>query len=273
MLSDSKALLYLCSLNLHAMLAFTKQGAGPTLILIHGFCESKEMWTAFARELSKSYTVYAVDLPGFGDSAFEQSSISLEEAAVAVHDWMEQGKISQPAVIGHSLGGYVALAMAELDGASLKAIGLFHSTAFKDDEEKIGIRNRTLSFIKKHGVEKFVDSFVPPLFSEQHRIEQGEAIAQLIERGKKSSKKGVLAFIEAMRDRKDRMDVWKNFPGPKLMIAGSLDASVKIEASRQHQPFASHYHELPETGHMGMFEEPEKTLQLMEGFLRDVWAK
>ncbi|WP_304517001.1 alpha/beta fold hydrolase [Cecembia rubra] len=255
------------------MIAFSQQGSGPALILIHGFCESKEMWKTFVEQLSNNYTVYCPDLPGFGDSPLLENEISLETAAVLLQEWMEENNIHNPIVIGHSLGGYITLALAELLGHGLKAIGLFHSTAFPDDEEKKQTRNKTIGFIKKYGVDKFVESFVPPLFSDQHRSEQADQITELIQAGKMSSQNGLIAFTAAMRDRKDRFELWKNFQGPKLMIAGELDLAVKIDGSRRHQPYASHYHELIGTGHMGMFEEPERTLGIIQDFLKDVEIK
>lgn len=228
------------------------------------------MWKTFSDHLSTSFQVFCPDLPGFGESPINQSQISLEETAVILHDWIEENQIDNPFIIGHSLGGYVTLALAELMGSQLKAIGLFHSTAFADDEEKKKTRNKTIDFVKKHGVNKFIDSFVPPLFSEQHRTEQAEKIDELIFLGKKSSKKGLLAFIAAMRDRKDRFEVWETFQGPKLMIAGEFDPAVKIESSRLHKPFATHYHELKGVGHMGMFEESKKTLETVKEFLKQI---
>jgi pimeloyl-ACP methyl ester carboxylesterase len=249
------------------MIAFSQKGTGQPLILIHGFCESKEMWKTFSDQLSKSYQVFCPDLPGFGESPINQTQISLEETAVLLHEWMEENHIHHPIIIGHSLGGYVTLALAELMGQELKAIGLFHSTAFADDLEKKKTRNKTIDFVKKNGVDKFIDSFVPPLFSEQHRAFQSEKIEELISLGKRTSKQGILAFIVAMRDRKDRFDVWKTFQGPKLMIVGDLDPAVKVESSRMHKPFATHYHELTGVGHMGMFESEIESLFLFDAFL------
>ncbi|MCH6235376.1 alpha/beta fold hydrolase [Cognataquiflexum rubidum] len=250
------------------MINFVSFGQGKPLILIHGFCESKEMWITFSQELAKTHTVYCIDLPGFGESPLQQDSITLEEVAVMLHDWMEENRIYHPTVIGHSLGGYITLALAELMGNGLAAIGLFHSTAFPDDAEKKKTRNKTITFIKKHGVYKFIDSFVPPLFSEQHRITHKNRIEELTALGKKSSKKGVLGYLAAMRDRKDRMEVWKNFNGKKLMIAGVLDGAVKIEGSRMHKPYTDDYFELQEVGHMGMFEAEQETLIILQEFLK-----
>lgn len=250
------------------MINFVSIGQGKPLIFIHGFCESKEMWITFSEELAKTHTVYCIDLPGFGESPLQQDSITLEEVAVMLHDWMEENRIYHPTVIGHSLGGYVTLALAELMGNELTAMGLFHSTAFPDDLEKKKTRNKTITFIKKHGVDKFIDSFVPPLFSEQHRIIHKSKIEELTALGKKSSKKGVLAYLAAMRDRRDRIEVWKNFKGKKLMIAGVLDGAVKIEGSRMHKPHTDEYFELQEVGHMGMFEAEKETLKILKDFLK-----
>jgi pimeloyl-ACP methyl ester carboxylesterase len=249
------------------MISFTKQGSGKPIILLHGFCETKEMWKTFSVQLSESHTVYCLDLPGFGESSLKASQLNLEEVAVILHDWMEEQKIQKPIIIGHSLGGYVALAMTELMGSELEGIGLFHSTAFADDQEKKHTRNKTITFIKKCGVEKFIESFVPPLFAAQHQERLEKEIETLIQYGKKTAKKTIIAYIEAMRDRKERFEVWKTFGGAKLMIAGILDPAVKIEASKEHQAFATSYYELEGVGHMGMFEKKDKCLEIIKAFL------
>jgi pimeloyl-ACP methyl ester carboxylesterase len=224
------------------------------------------MWHYFAEKLSERFRVICPDLPGFGDSPISGDRITLEEVAVQLEEWMEESRIADPIIIGHSLGGYVALALLELMGNRIKAIGLFHSTAFPDDEEKKGMRDRTIVFLKKNGVEKFVTSFVPPLFPEKRREELSAQIESAIEDAKRSSLDGLIAYAGAMRDRKDRLDILRNFTGPKLLIAGTEDSAVKIEASRAQQDAFSHYVELPGVGHMGMVEEREKVLELVREF-------
>lgn len=246
---------------------FFEKGSGQPVVLIHGFCEIGAMWEDFAQELSQSFRVLFPDLPGFGGSILSQPHITLEEVAVLLEEWMEENGVENPILIGHSLGGYVALALLELMGSKIRGIGLFHSTAFADDAEKKEMRNRTIQFLKKFGAEKFVSSFVPPLFSEKHREEFASEIEQATEQAKQSSLEGLIAFSEAMRDRKDRYDVLKSFQGPKLMIAGTEDGAVKIESSRRQKEAFTHYYELEGTGHMGMIEEKERTLALVRKFL------
>lgn len=246
---------------------YTDQGNGNPVILIHGFCEAKEMWKKFEEELSSHYRVLCPDLPGFGETHWYEETISLEKAAEMLKEWINDLGLEKPVVIGHSLGGYVVLALAELMGDELGGIGLFHSTAFADDEEKIGVRNRTITFVKKHGVRKFVDSFVPPLFTEEHRESMKDSIQEVVEIARTTSYEGLISFTKAMRDRKERIDILRDFNGKKLMIAGVLDGAVKVDASRKHQGYVDFYHELPEAGHMGMFEAEKETLQMVRDFL------
>jgi pimeloyl-ACP methyl ester carboxylesterase len=245
---------------------FFEKGTGQPVILIHGFCESGKMWVDFADTLSKEFRVVCPDLPGFGNSPIWGDQISLEEVAVLLEEWMESVQINHPILIGHSLGGYVSLALLELMESRIKAIGLFHSTALEDDADKKQMRNRTIEFLKKNGVEKFVTSFVPPLFPENRRSELSAQIESAIEDAKRSSLNGLIAYSGAMRDRKERLEVLKQFSGPKLLIAGTEDGAVKIESSRAQKEAFSHYVELESVGHMGMVEKKEKTLEVVLNF-------
>jgi pimeloyl-ACP methyl ester carboxylesterase len=252
------------------MLHFFEKGQGPALLFLHGFCESGEMWRYFADSLSNQYRVLCLDLPGFGNSTMTHPISSLEEVALQLEEWMDALQIQNPIVMGHSLGGYVALALLERMGSRIQAIGLLHSTAYADDLEKKEMRNRTLTFLKKHGASKFVTSFVPQLFSEHRRMELDDELARAIEDGKRSSLEGLIAYTIAMRDRVDRLAVLQQFAGPKLLLAGTVDGSVKIESSRAQQSAFTHYIELEGVGHLGMVEEKEKTLEVVQNFVREV---
>ena len=248
------------------MIHFFEKGQGQPIVLIHGFCEISEMWRDFAEYLSSDFRVICPDLPGFGKSTIASDQTTLEEIAVQLEEWMGENQISDPIVIGHSLGGYVTLALLELMGNRLKAVGLFHSTAFPDDPEKKEMRDRTVIFLMKNGVDKFVISFVPPLFSESRRDELKTQIDLALEQAKESTLEGLIAFTRAMRDRKDRLEVLKHFPGPKLFVAGTQDGAVKIETSRAQKDAFTDYFELEETGHMGMIESKNVALEIVRNF-------
>jgi pimeloyl-ACP methyl ester carboxylesterase len=252
------------------MLHFFEKGQGPALLFLHGFCESGEMWRHLADSLSTQYRVLCPDLPGFGASPITHPITCLEDVAEQLEGWMDTLQIQNPIVLGHSLGGYVALALLERMGDRIQAIGLLHSTAYADDLEKKEMRNRVLTFLNKHGAAKFVTSFVPQLFPEHRREELADAMAHAIEDGQRSSLEGLLAYTVAMRDRQDRIAILQQFAGSKLLLAGTLDGSVKIESSRAQQGAYTHYIELEGVGHLGMVEEKEKTLAVVEDFVREV---
>jgi pimeloyl-ACP methyl ester carboxylesterase len=251
------------------MLHFFEKGQGPVLLFLHGFCETGEMWRYFADSLSTQYRVLCPDLPGFGASPITHPITCLEDVAEQLEEWMDALQIQHPIVLGHSLGGYVALALLERMGDRIKAIGLLHSTAYADDLEKKELRNRVIIFLKKHGAAKFVSSFVPQLFPEHRREELAGAMVHAIEDGQRSSLEGLLAYTVAMRDRKDRLAVLEQFEGPKLLLAGTIDGAVKIESSRAQQGAFTHYIELEGVGHLGMVEEKEKTLAVVQDFVRE----
>ena len=251
------------------MLHFFEKGQGPVLLFLHGFCETGEMWRYFADSLSTQYRVLCPDLPGFGASPITHRITCIEDVAEQLEEWMDALQIQHPIVLGHSLGGYVALALLERMGDRIKAIGLLHSTAYADDLEKKELRNRVIIFLKKHGAAKFVSSFVPQLFPEHRREELAGAMAHAIEDGQRSSLEGLLAYTVAMRDRKDRLAVLEQFEGPKLLLAGTIDGAVKIESSRAQQGAFTHYIELEGVGHLGMVEEKEKTLAVVQDFVRE----
>lgn len=248
------------------MLNFFEKGEGRPVILIHGFCETSQMWDHFSDSLAKDFRIICPDLPGFGKSPIDSDQISLKNVAQKLVPWMDQENIQNPIVIGHSLGGYIALALLAEMREKIKGIGLFHSTVYGDDEEKQEMRNKTISFLKKHGVDKFVTTFVPALFPPFRKVELETQINLAVSQAKESSLNGLIAFSKAMRDRKDATGILQKFQGKKLFIAGVLDEFVKIKSSRAQQNLFTTYHEFAETGHMGMIERKEETLEIVRQF-------
>lgn len=253
-------------------ITYTENGSGNPVILLHGFCESKEMWEFFQKNLSSSYRVLCPDLPGFGESPVLADKVTIRSVSEALSRWISDMNLVNPVVIGHSLGGYIALELISKLGERVKGIGLFHSTALVDNEEKVGVRNKTVTFLRKFGTEPFVNSFLPLLFPEKRQEEVKEIINMLLLRARTIAPETVIAYTEAMRDRQDQMYVLETFRGNKFFIAGEFDMAVPLENSRKHSNIVTHYLELKETGHMGMFEKPNETLVYVDQFLRKTFG-
>lgn len=251
------------------MLAYTEQGTGFPLVLIHGFCESKKIWQHFMGPLSRHYHVIAIDLPGFGESTHDVRYYSMEAMADAVCQLLVKLDIKKCVMVGHSLGGYVSLAFAEKYGDMLSGMGLFHSTAYADTEEKRQNRNKTIDYIERHGVEAFIKPFVPPLFFMRNRQRLEAEIALMTEIGLETPLETVLHVSKAMRDREDRSELVANLTIPVMYIIGKEDGSVPFEFSIKQcsLPKRSVVYIFEETGHMGMFERAPETLKAVEGFV------
>lgn len=252
-------------------IAYTELGSGNPVILLHGFCESKEMWEFFQKNLSANYRVLCPDLPGFGNSPLPGGELSIDTVAFSLCSWMKMLNVVDPVVIGHSLGGYVTLGLAAQLEKAIKGIGLFHSTAFADDVDKVGVRNKTITFLRKFGTEPFVNSFLPQLFPEIKQDELKDTIDELLQRGRTIAPETLIAYTQAMLNRPDRKQVLEEFTGNKLFIAGEFDAAIPLENSRRHSSCVTHYLQLKETGHMGMFEKPNETLVYIDQFLRETF--
>ena len=249
-------------------------GSGPVLVFLHGFCESKVLWQDFVRPFAAEYRVILLDLPGFGNNDAPRQDYSMESAAAFVQQVLAELQVEKCVVVGHSMGGYVALALAERWPRLLAGLSLFHSSALPDTEEKKDTRNKTIDFINKHGVDKFMDTFVAPLFYEDNRETHQHAIDLLTRIGKQAGQQAVVGAIAGMRDRPDRLAVLRAASFPVQFIAGKQDPAVPLEQTLQqcHLPREAYALFLDHTGHMGMFERPRETLQAVQAFAAHCFA-
>lgn len=253
-------------------LSYKEFGQGKAVVFVHGFCENHTIWSDYAQKLSSSYHVIVPDLPGFGDSSPEfGEAVSMEYYARRVHELLEVvcKNEEQVTFIGHSLGGYVALAFAELYPERINGFGLFHSTAFPDNEEKKQSRDKVAQYIQDKGVPAFTDNFVEPLFYAGNRAQLKNEIEEVKKQAGLSSKEGAVAATLAMKERADRTAVLKESKVPVLFIAGKKDTSIPIEKSLEqfHFPAKSLVYLLDNVGHMGMIEEKEECLMVVKSFI------
>ncbi len=244
-------------------------GSGQPVVFIHGFCETHKIWNHITGKLIHSFRVITVDLPGFGESQLPDYLFSLSDIAGEIHEMLISRKIINPVLIGHSLGGYVALAYANLFEPELRGLGLFHSNAYCDTPDKKENRTRLIDFIESNGVEPFVRSFIPSLFYERRRAQLDDLIKELVAEALKTSGQSFREYARAMRDRDDNVDLLKRFQKPAMMIIGENDGSVPLEKSIEQSKMLQRPYilTLKETGHMGMFERPVETFNFLHNFL------
>ncbi len=246
---------------------FTDRGKGFPIVFLHGFCETHEVWRAVLPHLQQSWRVLAADLPGFGKSNVSVPPSSLDEVAETVIQWLHALNIRKCIMFGHSLGGYVTLAIAGKSPDVLSAFGLIHSTAYADSEEKKANRNRVIDFVKQHGVNPFVETFIPPLFADQRHI----LVSETVNLAKTTPPETLLAYTAAMRDRPDRISVLTGFQGKILLLAGAEDRLIPVESIKEQAQLCR----LPVVAvlegvaHMGMLERETETVRVLKSFLEN----
>jgi pimeloyl-ACP methyl ester carboxylesterase len=249
-------------------LFFREYGTGVPVILLHGFPMNQQMWDSFAEKLSDQFRVFTIDLPGFGKSPGLPGPFSIAQVADHVCAWIRDKKLNKCALIGHSMGGYVALAMAEKAPELFSGLVLFHSTAYADSAEKRESRNKVLEFIDKHGIHAFTSNFIGPLFADP----QHDSIAKVRSITMEATAETVKGYTQAMRDRPDRLEVLTAFHNPILFLAGEKDAGISVQSIQQQaarSPLAEAYI-LSNVAHMGMFENEKKSISIIRSFLQKI---
>ncbi len=258
-------------------------GKGKPVLLLHGFGEDGTVWDKQVDFLKTHFRLLIPDLPGSGQSSMipDMSIEGLADAVKAVLDTELQKQHQEEAetvsLIGHSMGGYITLALAEKYPHLLNALGLFHSSAFADDDEKKAARLKSISFIQNNGPYEFLKTSIPGLF---HRGQDGlqpsdpydhqQEMDALVEQGKNFSAEALIQYYQAMIARPDRTAVLKNFPRPILFILGEHDKAVPMAQGlkQTHLPGLSYIFVLRNSAHMGMWEETGKANAAVLEFLQ-----
>ncbi|MDB5279970.1 MAG: alpha/beta hydrolase [Ferruginibacter sp.] len=246
-------------------------GAGKPVVLVHGFGEDGTVWQPQIDFLKEYFRLIVPDIPGSGQSEIIKDA-NIDTYAEVVKQIIDkeypEGK-TQVTLIGHSMGGYVTLAFAGKYSGCLNSIGLFHSTAFADPEEKKQTRRKAIDFIKTKGAFSFLKTSTPGLFTKSFAEKAPEKINALIEEGKKFSNEALVQYYEAMIERPDRTSVLKQMNTPVLFIIGENDIAIPLQSSLQqcYLPNQSYVTILEQSAHMGMWEESEKANKVLFNFL------
>lgn len=251
------------------MKIFSKiRGKGKPLIFLHGFPMHQGIWDSFSDHFISSYTTVTLDLPGFGKSDPLPGAFTIEDVADEVLSFIEIHKLHNPVVIGHSLGGYVALAMIARRPEAIGGVVLFHSTALADSAERRESRNKVIEFVNKKGAKEFTTNFIAPLFADPEHgdIERIRQIAATTVKGT------VVGYTQAMRDRPDRVKTIRTYEKPTLYLVGAKDPGIPLASVYQQAEDCKkcEIHVLDNVAHMGMVENPAEAAGRIKDFLNKI---
>jgi len=248
---------------------FTDEGEGKVIVLLHGFLSSSTMWNSLVPELRKKNRIISIDLLGHGHTECLGYIHSMELMADAVSAVLSHLKIIQLSIIGHSLGGYVALAFAEKHPKKIKGICLMNSTAEEDSPERVKLRNRAIKVSKTNYVD-LVKVSIRNLFRPKNLSIYSEEIKALKKEALKTPLQGYIAAQEGMKIRKNREIILQSRNFKKMMIISRKDPVLEYHTLiKQAKKAKIEIVEFPD-GHMPYIENRSNFLQAIMHFIENI---
>ncbi len=256
-------------LHKNTKIAYSETGKGTAVVLLHGFLENATMWNFYVPEFSKKYRVITIDLLGHGQTECMGYLHTMEDMADAVHAVLHELRIRKAIFVGHSMGGYVALAFAELYPDNVKGIVLLNSTSRADSEERKGNRDRAIVCVKKD-YSAFIRMSIANLFSEDNREKLSEEIENVKLEALKTPLQGIVAALEGMKTRNDREVLLHFAPYPIMLILGEKDPVLNFnETKEQIDGTEVKFASFPD-GHMSHIENRNKLGKVLLDFFKGI---
>lgn len=248
-------------------ISYDLKGKGTTLVFLHGFGETRQMWKNYL-PFFEGYQTLTIDLPGAGAS--DIMDVSIARMAKIVNAILLAENIEKCVFIGHSMGGYVACAFAKMYEEKLLGFCLFHSQPHADKEEKKSGRNKAINFVKKNGSGVYFKGLLPMLFAGDFIKNNKNTLDKIVSEASAMESSAVIYQLQAMRDRPDNQSVLVNAKVPICFIIGKEDIAVPSTNSLNQTflPKISDIHILEDVGHMGMYEATQKTVEILKHFIQ-----
>jgi pimeloyl-ACP methyl ester carboxylesterase len=230
-------------------------------VFLHGFGEDQRVWSDFLPLFSWPFEYIVVDYTTWTDC------LDIKDYAIKIMSDLPGN--TKFILVGHSMGGYVALAMAEQFSSQIHQVVMLHSSPWADTEEKKLGRDRTIEFLNKYSVKDFLGPFVPNLFAPKFAETHAELLSSLVVRYQNLLKEGLIASSLAMKNRPDYQLFLAKTKIPFLFIQGSEDALIStdlikavLQDKAQHKLVI-----LQDVGHQGQYEAPSACFEAINAFI------
>lgn len=245
---------------------YTDQGSGRAVVLLHGFLETASIWKDVVELVEHRHRIITIDLLGHGQTGCLGYIHTMEMMAEAVISVLDHLKVENFFAIGHSMGGYVALALAEAYPKRIEGLCLMNSTPFADSHDRQTNRDRAIRAVK-HNPLTFIRMSIANLFDPHNKIQFTDEIESIMLEAMALPVQGIVAALEGMKVRKDRSKVLTELKVPKLAILGRHDPVLDYDTLRP-QLEALHIMIAPmDGGHMSYIETKKEITYIFSHFI------
>ncbi len=244
------------------------QGKGETLVLLHGLLENSSMWNTIVPEICQGRQVVTIDLLGHGKTGSMGYVHTMQLMAEAVFAVLNHLKIISYTLIGHSLGGYVALELAKTNPSAVLGLCLMNSTYQPDTQERRKLRKRAIDMAKTNYESLVRISFVN-LFSSESKEHYKAEIDQALIEALKTPVQGFISAQEGMYKRRGMLDFFKKLKANKMIILGRDDGLMNAEIiDQQIERTDIAFHKIT-GGHMSHIENNKEFTYLIKQFIEN----
>jgi 3-oxoadipate enol-lactonase len=262
--------------SLDAQIDVRVDGNGAsTIVLLAGFPLAREIWDAVAERLAEEYRVVRPDLRGMGASSVAAGPYLMETLAGDVAAVFDALGLDRATIVGHSLGGYVALAFARIFSERLERMALVCSRVAADTSEQRRAREELANRLDAaHDSQILADAYADRLLSQATKKNRADIVETVRAIVKRTDPRGAAAMLRGMAMRGASDDVAPDIEFPVLVLAGGSDGVVPLEESRamaQLFPRAT-FEAAQRSGHLPMLEEPDTTYSVLVSWLEKTSA-
>lgn len=246
-----------------------EHGSGIAVIMVHGFPLSSEIWAPVRPALASVARVITPDLLGFGRSDKPARSCSIDDLVDEVLATAGCLGVDRFVAVGHSMGGYIALSLAERHRERLVGLVLVDTRAEADDDAGRQRRDVAIRQVQDGGRSDFLDAFLPNLVGATTRGRAARLLGDLRAIADDVPDHVLIACMEAMRDRRDRGTLLHSLDLPTLVMVGEEDSVTPPELARQmveRLPRGT-LSVIPGAGHTPSVERPIAFAQTLTSFL------
>jgi len=239
--------------------AYEHRGSGTPLVLIHGFPLDGGVWNEVVPLLEDKFEILIPDLRGFGMSTTGNVPPSMDIYARDIADMLDYFRLEKAAIVGHSMGGYIALAFARLYPNRVSGLGLVSSQALADTPERKQGRYDTAAQVAEKGVSVVVEAMTSKFTSDLELQEIAREIMQ------SQKPQGVMDALKAIAERMDASASLSDFKFPVVIVHGDADMLIPLDRARDMKNSIPHAHliELKGVGHLPMLESPQETAKAL----------
>jgi 3-oxoadipate enol-lactonase len=242
------------------------------VVLIHGFPFAHAIWETQTEALARTSLVLSPDLRGAGTSSAPDGPYLVERLAADVAALLDALSIERAALVGHSLGGYVALAFARMFTERMTRLALVASRLRADTPDEAAARRKLADQLEERGsIEPAVQAYLPRIFPPKTRENRPEIVARAYAIARGNGAAGAAATLRGMALRPASDDIAEDLDVPVLVIAGGEDAVVPLDESRRDAArFARGRLEVcAASAHLPMLEEPGCVTAALEAWLSE----